>query len=109
MVDFLDNLEGMNEEEIKDYAESIVEQIESRRYKGKWYSEELLNIPKRPLRWIKCSERLPPKNKRVFFCDENGWMFTGIFENGKYTTTFGDESGCKVLWWQPLPEPPKED
>ena len=64
-------------------------------------------------RWIPCSERMPNPGERVLATD--GW-FVGEMYIGKqgewqrYNVTYiQDLMAFDILWWKPLPEPPKEE
>lgn len=64
-------------------------------------------------RWIPCSERMPEPGKRVLATD--GW-FVGEMYIGKrgewqrYNVTYiQDLMAFDILWWKPMPEPPKEE
>lgn len=65
------------------------------------------------MRWIPCSERMPEPGKRVLATDGGfvGEMYIGKRgEWRRYNVTYiQDLMALDILWWKPLPEPPKED
>jgi hypothetical protein len=67
------------------------------------------------MKWIKTTERLPkiPKNdmciRLLLYTDEG--IYTGNFwdDGSWYVDCFGKVDVEEVLYWAPLPKPPKED
>lgn len=63
-------------------------------------------------RWIPCSERMPNPGERVLATDGSfvGEMYIGKRgEWRRYNVTYiEDLIALDILWWMPLPEPPKE-
>ena len=73
-----------------------------------------LNIEvKRKDRWIPCSERLPVLYVPVMILTDDGsYAIAHVTGNEDEYLWFGDGghySKDYVLFWMPLPEPPKED
>lgn len=62
--------------------------------------------------WIPCSERMPEPGKRVLATDGGfvGEMYIGKRgEWRRYNVTYiQDLMALDILWWKPLPEPPKK-
>lgn len=70
--------------------------------------------------WVSVEDRLPAENESVL-CITNGKPRENItliatYQIGSWNTTEGwiidewpDWEDAEVLWWMPLPEPPKED
>jgi len=62
--------------------------------------------------WIRCSERMPPRDRQVIVCYEGGqvWMdcWGGLVGGVWDSYADGDEDRA-VTHWQPLPDPPKDD
>lgn len=68
--------------------------------------------------WIKCSERLPPSNKKVIILLKDGAQHIASFCNCPAHKFWSVETACicpfdiereDVTHWMPLPEAPKED
>ncbi len=70
-------------------------------------------------RWIPCSERLPEDEIRSYLCwyeyfrygSYNAMYQTcgiGYYCNGRWGGEVAQGRDAKVLYWMPLPEPPKE-
>jgi hypothetical protein len=64
------------------------------------------------MEWISVKDRLPSNANRVLICDEYGWIWTGSYEwydlGYRWETTAGDEPGCTITHWMPLPALPED-
>lgn len=75
----------------------------------KMYLEELVQRS----RWIPCSERMPEKYTAVLVFDNYGDMWAGqVDKNGMWCEADDYDyvvcdNICKVTYWMPMPEPPK--
>lgn len=64
-------------------------------------------------RWIPCSEKMPNPGERVLATD-GGFVGEMYIDNrgrwDRYNVTYIQElMAFDILWWMPLPEPPKEE
>ena len=59
--------------------------------------------------WVSVGERLPEDTRyKVVVSTGNCW-YLAWYQNGKWNICHtGDDSRIKVVWWQPLPQPPEE-
>lgn len=61
--------------------------------------------------WIKCSDRLPERYKKVLIITEFGEIYVAEpnndFSSWEYSSCCGCHTEC-ATHWMPLPEPPKE-
>ena len=62
-------------------------------------------------KWIKCKDRMPPKEERVLIYDDRGYKFTediyiAFYENGKWIDDEYLQLGA--THWMPLPLKPRE-
>jgi hypothetical protein len=64
----------------------------------------------KPLTWIPVSERLPEKNDTFIICTSYGDVFVAEFwiNRKDFTRKDGSNFIYPVMYWQPLPQPPKE-
>jgi len=67
------------------------------------------------MKWIKATERIPKRPKgydclRLLLCTEEG-VYSGTLwnDNTWYVDCFGKIDDEEVLYWMPLPKPPKEE
>ncbi len=62
--------------------------------------------------WIDADKRKPPIGLRVLVCDAHGWVWTAIYEwydpGYRWEYTAGDEPGCEITYWMPLPKAPPQ-
>ena len=63
------------------------------------------------MKWISVKDKLPKVSKRVLVCDNYGWIFTASYNwydpDYKWEHSDGEEPGCQITHWMPLPKPPK--
>ncbi len=56
--------------------------------------------------WVKCSERQPEEDGRYLVCEkyssDSHWIGVWLLHNGKWNNP-------KIIAWQPLPEPPRDE
>lgn len=70
-------------------------------------------------KWVSVKKHLPKDGEFVIVCNDDGHMMIAKHESEvyewyyKYTNydfdVWDNEEQGPVLWWCPLPEPPKED
>lgn len=56
--------------------------------------------------WISVKNLLPPLDKKVLLCDMQGWICTGYNAGISFDVGSGEEPGCEITHWMPLPEAP---
>ena len=108
MADF-----NMTREEAIWYLTPIAESASLERYKEALSMAVAALREHERLRWIPVMERLPEQGERVLATDGE---FVGEFyvnSRGKWKR-YNDNDyslmmALDILWWMPLPEPPKED
>ena len=60
-------------------------------------------------KWISVEERLPDEGERVIIWHPDRTVSTSTFHFGRWWDRHGYHIGFRVVYWMPLPEPPKED
>lgn len=67
------------------------------------------NSPVTPDGWISCSERMPPQDDWILIYSKHGEYMAGQVQGEYVELSDGTLSWLgNVLFWMPLPEPPKE-
>ena len=73
-----------------------------------WLNAEATDV--QPVdRWISVEDELPDINTPVIGCDRsNGVGEMVLMKNGRWYRNGMSWSADAIIYWQPLPEPPKE-
>ena len=61
------------------------------------------------LKWISVGERLPDEGEKVIVRHPDGSVRTSTFRFDRWWGRDHKHIGFRVVYWMPLPEPPKED
>lgn len=68
-----------------------------------------------PNEWVSVEDALPPNMDDVLVAVQNNgecWTVTGYYSNTSnvwYAMLNGQDTQMDVLWWMPLPAPPKKE
>ena len=89
-------------------AANVIEELSAKYEKALRDLVKQVELPK----WIPVTERLPEEHKRYLAVSIEPWFGTTVVDelrwNGKWMYD-GEETKATVMYWMPLPEPPKEE
>ena len=99
----LRHLEGI----VKDYwAKAEQENDEIRIKEASDVSYFLKTTQKSPLCWIECSNELP--NKDGIYLVVTDGRYNDVYDMARYDSIEGWHKASEIIYWMPIPQPPKE-